>query len=180
MFFNAGPAPVARDFQTVCYYQSPNRYSASLPGEAPMNPGPGCYRFTDLAYKWVLCCVGNLNRVIPNYIMHMWMGTLDGGLAATLYGPSAVRTTVAGNVAVEVEARTAYPFEENITLVVNPEKPVAFPLYLRIPGWCRAPEIEVNGSRVDPGNTQGGFIKLAREWRANDQVALRFPMSRQR
>src|SRR5208337_4493161 len=107
----------------------------------------------------------NLNRIIPNYVMHMWMGTLDGGLAATLYGPSAVRATVAGNVAVNVEARTAYPFEEAITLVVNPEREVAFPLYLRIPGWCDAPEIEVNGARVSPEAMQGGFIKIIRPWK---------------
>ena len=176
-FFNAGPAPVARDFQTMCYYQSPNRYSAALPSEAPPAPGAGSYWFSNLGYKWVLCCVGNLNRVIPNYVMHMWMGTLDGGLAATLYGPSAVRATVAGNVAVNVEARTAYPFQEAITLVVNPEREVAFPLYLRIPGWCETPEIEVNGARVSGGEKQGGFIKVIRPWRAHDQVTLRFPMS---
>jgi hypothetical protein len=142
-----------------------------------MNPGPGCYRFTDLAYKWVLCCVGNLNRVIPNYIMHMWMGTLDGGLAATMYGPCTVRATVAENVAVTVRASTAYPFEENVSLIVNPERQVAFPLYLRIPAWCRTAEIEVNGKRMAAGITSGGFIKLAREWRANDRVSLRFPMA---
>jgi hypothetical protein len=115
--------------------------------------------------------------VIPNYIMHMWMSTLDGGLAATLYGPSAVRATVAENIPVEVEARTSYPFEEGITLTVNPQRQTAFPLYLRIPAWCRAPEIEVNGKRVSPGNVNGGFVKLTREWRANDEVVLRFPMS---
>ena len=175
VFFNAGPAPVDREFKTMCYYQSPNRYSTSLPLEAPRSPGS--YWYTNLGYRWVLCCVGNLNRVIPNYVMHMWMGTLDGGLAATLYGPSAVRATVAENVGVEVEARTGYPFEEAITLVVNPEREVAFPLYLRIPGWCRTPEIEVNGERVGQGGANGGFIKVARQWRANDQVVLRFPMS---
>ena len=87
--------------------------------------------------------------------MHMWMGTLDAGLAATLYGPSVVRARVAGNVGVEVEARTSYPFEESISLSVNPEKEVVFPLYLRIPGWCRSPEIEVNGERVEMGDAQG-------------------------
>jgi len=177
VFFNAGPAPVDREFKTMCYYQSANRYSASLPLDAPQSPGPGSYWYTNLGYRWVLCCVGNLNRVIPNYVMHMWMGTVDGGLAATLYGPSAVRATVAENVGVEVEVRTGYPFEEAITLVVKPEREVAFPLYLRIPGWCRSPEIEVNGERVVQGGTNGGFIKVARQWRANDQVVLRFPMS---
>jgi hypothetical protein len=174
VFFNAAPAPVARDFQSMCYYQSANRYSSSLPLEAP---SPGMYWYTQIGYPWVLCCVGNLNRVIPNYLMHMWMGTVDGGLAATLYGPSAVRAAVAGDVEVEVEARTGYPFEEAITLVVKPEREVAFPLYLRIPGWCRNPQIEVNGERIDQEGAQRGFIKVARQWRANDQVVLRFPMS---
>src|ERR1017187_6892177 len=34
VFFNAGPAPVARDFKTMSYYQSPNWYSASQQGGA--------------------------------------------------------------------------------------------------------------------------------------------------
>ncbi len=40
-FYNAGAGPVARDFQTMCYYQSPNRLrSDSLPCEQPNCPGP--------------------------------------------------------------------------------------------------------------------------------------------
>jgi hypothetical protein len=177
VFFNAGPAPIDRKFKTMCYFQSPNRYGASLPSEAPEAPGPGSYWFSDSGYRWVPCCVANLNRVIPNYVMHLWMGTLDGGLAATLYGPSAVRATVAENVPVHVEARTAYPFEESITLVVNPQRAVEFPLYLRIPAWCRTPEIEVNGKRVGADGAKAGFIKVVRPWKANDEVVLHFPMT---
>ncbi|MCX6622289.1 MAG: glycoside hydrolase family 127 protein [Acidobacteria bacterium] len=105
VFFNAGPAPVARDFQTMCYYQSPNRYSEANPAQEPQNPGAQSYRFTRIGHE-VLCCVGNLNRVIPNYAMHMWMATLDGGLAAALYGPSMVRARVAGGVEARLEAKT--------------------------------------------------------------------------
>ena len=48
-FFNAGPAPIARDFQTMCYYQSPNRIeSETLPDEQPNAPGQGCLKFTRL------------------------------------------------------------------------------------------------------------------------------------
>ena len=46
VFFNAGPAPIARDFQTMCYYQSPNRLrSDSLPCEEPRNLLTGGIRF---------------------------------------------------------------------------------------------------------------------------------------
>ena len=35
-FFNAGAAPIARDFKTACYYQSPNRIrDGELPIESP-------------------------------------------------------------------------------------------------------------------------------------------------
>ena len=49
-FFNAGPAPIARDFQTMSYYQSPNRIQAGfLPADQPDSPGIGCHLFTQLA-----------------------------------------------------------------------------------------------------------------------------------
>ena len=58
-FFNAGAAPVARDFKTMCYYQSPNRIqSDSLPCEQPHCPGRGGLRFSRLGCPHVLCCVG--------------------------------------------------------------------------------------------------------------------------
>jgi hypothetical protein len=107
----------------------------------------------------------------------MWMATVDRGLAAALYGPAVVHATVGDNVKVDVEERTAYPFEEVITLAVKPEKEVTFPLYLRIPGWCRTPRIEVNGRIVPFGRAADSFIKVDRKWRANDKVVLRFPMS---
>lgn len=175
VFFNAGPASVDRDFKTMCYYQSPNRYSTKLPKEEPQYPGAQSYRFTNIGHS-VLCCVGNLNRVIPSYIMHMWMATMDGGLEATLYGPSEVRARVAGGVPVRVEMATSYPFEETVTLTIKPETEVAFPLYLRIPTWCRDPEIRVNGKTVRTAAAKGSFVKIARTWRLDDRVTLRLPM----
>jgi hypothetical protein len=109
--------------------------------------------------------------------MHMWMATMDKGLAVTLYGPCQVHTTAGGNVKVEVEVGTSYPFEESIVLTVRPEKDVTFPLYLRIPGWCRTPEIRVNGKRVSPISEGKAFVRVIRRWRQEDKVVLRFPMS---
>jgi uncharacterized protein len=175
IFFNAGPAPVARDFKTMCYYQSPNRYSSSNPKEEPAAPGPQGYRFTPFGHE-VLCCVGNLNRVIPNYLMHMWMATLDGGLAATLYGPASLETTVAGGVKVAIESATAYPFEDTVTLTVTPAREVRFPLYLRLPAWCHAPQIRVNGRVVPTAGARQGFLAITRTWQAHDKLVLRLPM----
>ena len=112
-FFNAAAAPVARDFQTMCYYQSPNRLQPeTLPSGHPLCPGPRCMRFTRLGYPGVLCCVGAVNRIVPNYIIHMWMATADNGLAATLYGPCSVNAFAGDHVPVKLTCHSSYPFED--------------------------------------------------------------------
>ncbi|TSA37036.1 MAG: hypothetical protein D4R65_01805 [Verrucomicrobiaceae bacterium] len=176
IFFNAGPAPIARDFETMCYYQSPNRLNESLPLEEPHNPSLGSYQFTPIGHP-CLCCVGNVSRVLPNYIMHMWMATPDHGLAATLYGPCRVKAQVADGVDVIVESKTVYPFEESIVMEVTPSRDAAFPVSLRIPAWCKNPEIQINDQPVKMEVDANGFVKLDRTWKTGDRIGIRFPMT---
>ncbi|MEI7899820.1 MAG: beta-L-arabinofuranosidase domain-containing protein [bacterium] len=179
-FFNAAAAPIARDFQTLSYYQSPNRLrSDSLPAPQPNCPGANGILFHKLGCPQVLCCVGAVNRIIPNYIIHMWMATRDNGLAATLYGPSTVSALVGDGVPVKVSATTDYPFGETIRMTVEPSRNAAFPLYLRIPGWCRNARVAVNGSEVPVTRDNKGFVRIARTWTKNDRVELKLPMNPQ-
>lgn len=176
-FFNAAAAPAARDFQTMCYYQSPNRIqSAVLPLEQPNAPGPEGNRFHRLGCPSVLCCVGAINRIIPNFIIHMWMATPDNGLAATLYGPATVNARVGPAVPVRIATETDYPFSETIRMTVSPRETVEFPLYLRIPGWCRNASITVNGSAIPAEADERGFARILRRWRPGDTVDLTLPM----
>jgi hypothetical protein len=178
VFFNAGPAPIARDFQTMSYYQSPNRLSMSLPRDRPVDPGNrlgDSYRYTPIGHP-VLCCVGNSSRIVPNYIMGMWMATPDSGVAATLYGPCRLRLEVADGVPVEIESETAYPFEEEIRLTIRPAAEADFPLYLRIPAWCQQPSLKLNGQTIAVQEDNKGFAKLQRRWTSGDHVTLRLPM----
>ena len=177
-FFNAAAAPVARDFQTMCYYQSPNRIEPeSLPSGHPVCPGPGCMRFTRLGYPGVLCCVGAVNRILPNYIIHMWMATADGGLAATLYGPCSVNALVGARIPVKLACRTSYPFQDTISVQVMPAERAFFPLSFRVPSWCRAPRLAVNGTTVKSMPDEHGFVRIERAWAPSDAVTLKFPMS---
>jgi hypothetical protein len=177
--FNAGAAPIARDFKTACYYQSPNRVrNGELPIESTC-PGPGCLQYSRVAYPQVLCCGGAVNRILPYFIMNMWMATRDNGLAATLYGPSTVRALVGPHVGVKVTTATDYPFGETIRIAVEPEQSLAFPLELRIPDWCLQPEVHVNGTAVaaEPVAERKGFVRLSRVWARGDTVKLTLPMA---
>ena len=62
----------------------------------------------------------------PYYVENLWMATIDGGLAAVLYGASSVRARVADGHNVTIIEKTRYPFEEEV-LYVSPDKPVEFP-----------------------------------------------------
>lgn len=176
-FFNAGAAPIARDFRSMCYYQSPNRLrSDSLPCVEPKNPGPDGNRFHQLGCPSVLCCVGASSRIIPSYVLHMWMATHDDGLAATLYGPCTVSALAGAKTPVQITTTTDYPFGETLRMRVEPEKDIAFPLYLRIPGWCPQARITVNGVAASETPDDQGFVKLTRTWTKGDVVELQFPM----
>ena len=137
-------------------------------------PRSGAIRFHRLGCPNVLCCVGAVNRIVPNYVMHMWMATPDRGLAATLYGPCSVSTVAGQGVPIQVTCRTAYPFEESIQVRVEPQRKASFPLYFRIPGWCPRPRVALNGHTMDakPGPT--GFLRIAREWTPGDVIELAF------
>ena len=171
VFFNAGPVPIGRDYKIMSYYQTPNRVGSVLPGE---NPRFGGYVYSEVGHG-PLCCVGNSNRIVPNFIIHMWMATMDGGLAATLYGPCQLKTTVA-DVPVTIDAETAYPFEPSIRMTVRSPKPVSFPLHLRIPAWCAAPKIQVNNRAVAAKANENGFVIIKRQWNNKDRITLEFPM----
>ena len=72
---------------------------------------------------------------------------------------------------------TDYPFNETIRIAVDPERDVEFPLYLRVPAWCRQPRITVNGGEVSSNDGVKGFVKVARRWSKGDVVELKFAMA---
>ena len=175
IFFNAGPVPVSRDFETSTYYQCQNRVNMTLPAEQfpPVLPGGESYRFSELGP--ILCCIGNLNRVIPTYIGHMWMTSKDDGLVAMLYGPCTLNTKIKNDTSVTINCKTTYPFEETIRMEVDPEKSVNFPLHLRIPLWCEKPSVKINGQAV-AANIDSGYCTIERTWKKGDIVELTMPM----
>lgn len=173
-FFNAGPATVARDYKTHVYFQSPNRV---VDGSPPCPHGPGAsgcsYKLTHMP----LCCTAALNRITPNYVMHLWMATHDKGLAATCYGPCKVTALAADRVPVEIACRTDYPFGDVIEMLVKPEREATFPISLRIPGWCKSAELSVNGTAVRAAPDANGFVRIELVWKPGDAVRLRLPMA---
>ncbi|MCR5752091.1 MAG: glycoside hydrolase family 127 protein [Kiritimatiellae bacterium] len=171
-FFNAGPACVSRDFMHHVYFQTPNRTDS----DGAFDVGPGRTSGVYKTKHWPLCCTAALARILPGYVQWMWMKPASGGLAATLYAPNTLETKL-GGTSVRIETKTDYPFGETLEMSVSPEKPMSFPLRLRVPEWCVTAAFAVNGAPVTPAVGADGFAVIEREWRTGDRVTLRLPMS---
>lgn len=176
--FNAHPGVTKPDWTGIQYFGSPNQFLANLNCDHGTERWFGSRR---LAYQpnpaqVIGCCGGNKHRFLPNYAMSMWMQTKGGGLAAALHGPSTVTANVgAAKQQVQITQKTNYPFEEEIRFEIKTDRPVAFPLSLRIPGWCSEPSIHVNGSAV-AAKSSSGFAVVSRTFKAGDVVTLKLPM----
>ena len=73
---------------------------------------------------------------------------------------------------VTVREETHYPFDEQVRFAIGASKPAAFPLYLRIPGWCEQAEVQVNGQAVGVSARPQSFVQLDRHWRDGDSVVF--------
>jgi len=171
--FNALPATFSPDMWSHQYDQQVNQVECSIKEDRIWTTnGPDANIFgLEPNYG---CCTSDLSQGWPKFAAHLWMKTRDGGLAAVAYAPSIATTEIEG---VEVTARlkTDYPFRDKLRVTVTTEKPVSFPLHLRIPAWAAEASLVVAGENV-PAVKAGTFHKIDREWDGSTDLVLTLPM----
>jgi len=122
------------------------------------------------------CCQHNVAMGWPWYAQNLWQATADDGLAAWLYAASEVEAKVGDGTVVKVECETDYPFKGYVKMEVHASRPVTFPLYLRVPGWCRKFRAAVNGRELEVDAEPSSFVRIERTWSEGDIVEVEMPM----
>lgn len=118
------------------------------------------------------CCVANAPRAFAMIPRVQYRLPEDNQIDVNLYIPSRAEIQLGKNK-VNIEQITDYPKTNEVTLVVNPEKPAAFTLSLRIPEWSKKNEVWVNNQRVN-GVQEGGYCVINNQnWKAGDRVTLK-------
>jgi DUF1680 family protein len=171
--YNALPGTLTDDMWAHQYDQEPNQIQCSLSQRPWTTNGPESNLY-GLEPNFG-CCTANMHQGWPKLTASLWMASASGGLAAAVYAPCQVRTTVAGGVPVAIDEETLYPFRGDVVLTVRPDHSVRFPMHLRIPQWADGATIRVNGKATE-GVSTGSFTVLDREWKARDRVEIHFPM----
>ena len=169
--YNSLPACFTPDFSGQCYYQLQNQVISTV-GYHEFD----CDHGDDIAYgapAGYECCFPNCHMGWPKFVQNMWMATEDNGLALVAYGPNSVTAKVADGKTAQFVQETDYPFKDAIHLTYNGET-AEFELKLRIPEWCEAPEVSVNGEEQE-GVITGEYYTIKRDWQAGDEVDVRLP-----
>lgn len=143
-------------------------------------------------YPWHVCpcCVGNVPRTLLSLPTWTYAKTKDSIYVNLFVGMTATIEGVAGTD-VEIIQETNYPWDGQVSIVVNPKKPATFNLRIRVPDrsvselYWSEPEangitsISINGSVVKPP-IEKGYAVISRTWKAGDKVELVLPMRPQR
>jgi len=169
--FNSLPAAQTPDLKALHYLTAPNLMSCDASGEHDFQNGGTLVSYDPWGYR---CCQHNVAFGWPYYAEHLWMATLDNGLAAALYAPCRVRARAGDGGEVAIVEDTDYPFDGAVDLTIAAARPVAFPLYLRIPDWAGGAVLSLNGSRLDADARAGHYVVIGRTWKDGDRVRVEF------
>lgn len=119
------------------------------------------------------CCVGTGMENPARYGEQVYAYD-DEALWVNLYVGSTLAWEERGVV---LKQETIFPEEDTVKISLNCERPVRFALKLRHPAWCGAPEILLNGERLEIASKPSSYLTLDREWRTGDVLSIRLPMS---
>jgi hypothetical protein len=173
--FNSFPAALTPDEKALHYVTCANQIQLDRENKSPaLQNGGTMVSYSPLeVYR---CCQHNVSHGWPYYAEELWLATPDNGLCASLYSACEINAKAGNGAAVKITEETEYPFRDTVKFRVGTGQPARFPLYLRVPRWCDAAAVSVNGEAAEVPSQPLAFIRLEREWHDGDTVTLRLPM----
>lgn len=174
VLFNSFTAAFTTDMKSLRYITCPNGVTADAENHSPGidNRGP----FLTMNPFSSRCCQHNHGHALPYYLQNLVMASNDNGLAAVMYNSCTTTAKVGDGTEVTLVEETKYPYEEEIRFTLQITQNVKFPLYFRIPGWCKNASIQLNGKKLNVAAKAGEYIRIERIWADGDKLILNLPM----
>jgi hypothetical protein len=115
------------------------------------------------------CCPPNLQRTFVSLPGYLYSTSADE-LWVHFYHGSRLDVRLESRERLELEQKTDYPNGGRVELILRPEKPLEFALYLRIPAWSRDAHVSVNDGLIEA--EPGTYLRIGRVWRPGDSITL--------
>ena len=175
IIYNALPGSLTKDFKTLQYLSSPNQVIVSdSANHSFFYRGSATFRQFRSDHS-AQCCTGNVHRALPNFLLRLWMKDHQNAPVAAMYGPS-IYCNSFGGIDYSIEEVTEYPYAETILFCFHMRKTLHMPFTFRIPGWCKAGTVVLNGEKIDLSLKQGSYVTLKRIWKDSDILQIHLPM----
>jgi len=138
------------------------------------------------------CCPSNIARFIPSLPGYVY-AVKDRNVYVNLFLANSSSLTVEGKK-VALSQKTEYPWNGDISIVIDENKAGNFALKVRVPGWVRGQvvpsnlyeyadgkrlsyKILVNGKEESGASvTSDGYYTISRKWKKGDKVSVHFDM----
>ena len=168
VIYNSMLSSMSLDGITFCYTNPLRWYGAEHP-----------LLSQDAYERWFIsrcyCCPTNTARTIA--LLHNWLYSVsDEGLWLHLYSSSSVTTTLRDGSVISLTQESDYPWDEVVRVTVEAAPAHEVALMLRVPGWCDAAELTINGQTSDSALKPGSYVEVNRIFDAGDVIELRLPL----
>ena len=150
---------------TEYFYPNPLRFRPKRPRRAGTRSG-----WFDCS-----CCPPNVHRLLASLNQYIYTHRADE-IQVNLYVESTVQHESPDGTNLRLTQTTDYPWQEDVALAVDVDRPSEFVLSLRIPGWCEGATASVNGQPVVASGNDSPYLKIARRWKDGDVVTLHLPL----
>jgi hypothetical protein len=125
------------------------------------------------------CCTANMHQGWPKFVEYGLWAKDKKALVCLSYAPSRISTILStnnGDIHIEIEEITTYPFSDKINLLIHLEDSAKFSLKFRIPEWCVHSSIKIN--QESPISCHSGrFTDISRVWASGDEITLTLSMN---
>ena len=116
------------------------------------------------------CCPPNVARTLAQ-LASFACADSDQMAAVHLYIPGTMKLN---DFTLRIE--TGMPWDGSTRIILENDPPAKAVLALRMPGWCPAPHVTVNGSVIGAELIRDGYAYLSRAWKKGDVIELELPM----
>jgi DUF1680 family protein len=133
------------------------------------------------------CCVGNIPRTLLG-IPRWAYATSNTSLYINLFVGSTTTIENVADTSVEIVQTTDYPWGSDVSIKLNPSKPTAFTVKIRVPDWTPSTlytsvsaadgitDLAVNGV-ASAVSLDKGYAVLCRTWTSGDTIDFSVPLS---
>lgn len=120
------------------------------------------------------CCPTQLSRFIPSIGSYIY-AVSEEELWVNLYIAGKSSIPFNGGF-IELAQMTCYPWDSDVDMIFDADVPKRVGLNLRFPGWCKSLKVYINNEIVENPVLQKGYIRLVKDWKKGDRVAIKFDM----